>query len=101
MLQNDAYKKSMTTRAYEVYGNCERKTKVNNNTHKWRGKVDDSQLYMINYTWSTIHDQLYMINYTWSTIHDQLYMISTWKQWLYIGYIVSVDEVDIQPTYYL
>jgi len=73
MLQNEAYKKSMTTRAYQGYGNCERKTKVNNNTHKWRGKVDDSQLYMI----------------------------STWKQWLYIGYIVPVDEVDIQPSYHL
>jgi len=32
---------------------------------------------------------------------SQLYMISTWKQWLYIGYIVSVDEVDIQSSYYL
>ena len=32
---------------------------------------------------------------------SQLYMIRTWKQWLYIGYIVSVDEVDIQPSYYL
>jgi len=30
----EAYKKSMTTRAYQGYGNCERKTKVNNNTHK-------------------------------------------------------------------
>jgi len=32
MLQNEAYRKSMTTRAYQDYGNCERKTKVNNNT---------------------------------------------------------------------
>ena len=63
----------MTTRAYQGYGNCERKTNVNNNTHKLRGKVDDSQLYMI----------------------------STWKQRLYIGYIVSVVEVDIQSSYYL
>jgi len=38
-----------------------------------RGKVDDSQLYMIN----------------------------TWKQWLYIGHIGSVDEVDIHLTYHL
>jgi len=30
---------------------------------------------------------------------SQLDMISTWKQRLYIGYIVSVDEVDIQPSY--
>ena len=36
MLQNEAYRKSMTTRAYQGYGNCERKTKVNNNTHKWK-----------------------------------------------------------------
>ena len=36
-----------------------------------------------------------------ATIHDQLYMISTWRQWLYIGYIVSGDEVDIHPSYYL
>ena len=67
---------------------------------RWLATIHD-QLYMINYTWSTIHDQLYMINYTWSTIHDQLYMISTWRQWLYIGYIVPVDEVDIQPSYHL
>jgi len=31
--ENEAYRKSMTTRAYQGYGNCERKTKVNN-THK-------------------------------------------------------------------
>ena len=30
------HEKSMTTRAYQGYGNCERKTKVNNNTHKWK-----------------------------------------------------------------
>jgi len=29
---------------------------------------------------------------------SQLDSISTWKQWLYIGYTVSVDEVDIQPS---
>jgi len=34
MLQNEACKKSMPTQAYQGYGNCERKTKVNNNTHK-------------------------------------------------------------------
>ena len=34
-------------------------------------------------------------------VDSKLYMISTWKQWLYIDYIVSVDEVDIQPSYYL
>ena len=34
MLQNEAYRKSMTTRAYQGYGNCERKTKVNNNTEE-------------------------------------------------------------------
>jgi len=38
MLQNEAYRKSMTTRAYQGYGNCERKAKVNNNTHKWKEK---------------------------------------------------------------
>jgi len=32
---------------------------------------------------------------------SQLDMIITWKQWLYIGYIVSVDDVDIQPSCYL
>jgi len=41
---------------------------------------------------------------------SQLYMISTWKQRLYIGYIVSVlyigyivslDEVEIHLTYHL
>jgi len=36
MLQNEAYRKSMTTRAYKGYGNCERKTKVNNNTQMKR-----------------------------------------------------------------
>jgi len=36
MLQNEAYKKSMTTRAYKGYGNCERKTKVNNSIHMKR-----------------------------------------------------------------
>jgi len=35
------------------------------------------------------------------TDDSQLYMISTWKQWLYIGYIVSGDEVDIQSSYCL
>ena len=37
MLQNEAYKNNMTTRAYQGYGNCEGKTKVNNNTrnYKW------------------------------------------------------------------
>jgi len=36
MLQNEAYRKSMTTRAYQGNGNCERKTKVNNNTQTWK-----------------------------------------------------------------
>ena len=63
----------MTTRAYQGYGNCEIDTSKQQHTKMKRGEVDDSQLNMI----------------------------STWTQWLYIGYIVSGDEVDIHPSYYL
>jgi len=48
MLQNEAYRKSMTTRACQGYGNCERKAKVNNNTHKWKEEKQMTR----NYTWS-------------------------------------------------
>jgi len=34
MLQNEAYRKSMTTRAYQGYANCKRKAKVNNKTYQ-------------------------------------------------------------------
>jgi len=79
MLQNEAY---ICIQKYDNKS-IPRSNKVNNNTNeneKREKKVDDSQLDMI----------------------------STWKQWLYIGYIVSVlyigyivsvDKVDIQSSY--
>ena len=71
MFQNEAY--GYDNKSIPRLWKLREENKSKQHTQMKRGEVDDSQLYMI----------------------------STWKQWLYIGYIVSVDEVDIQPYYYL